>query len=144
MSTPDAAILTAPALARSEPTQRTAANTLYRSLAAQLAAAGCFRLAPRRAVLYALGVLGAYTAAYALLLTAPAPGWRVVAAAALAFVSVHAGFIAHEAGHGALTRSGRLVSVNWAGVQHPADRAVLLVLSAYPPPAPSALQRAGP
>ena len=95
--------------AGAEPAQRAGADALYRALTAQLTTAGCFRLATPRAVGYSIAVLGVYGGAYALLLSAPAPWWRALAIATLAFVSVHAGFIAHEAGHGALTHNGRLV-----------------------------------
>jgi fatty acid desaturase len=83
---------------------------LHRLLVTELAGAGCFRPAPIRTALYASFVLTLYGGAYALLLSAP--GWpvRAVAIAALAFVSVHAGFIAHEAGHGAITRDRRLAA----------------------------------
>src|SRR5207237_5891095 len=49
-----------------------------------------------------------YAGAYTGLLTAPGWGLRLLCLAALAFLCVQAAFIAHEAGHGALTRDRRL------------------------------------
>jgi fatty acid desaturase len=79
-------------------------DRLYRALRAELHRAGCFRPATARTIVHAAVVLGAHAAAYAILLTAPAPPVRLLALAALAFLSVQASFIAHEAGHGAITR----------------------------------------
>ncbi len=85
-------------------------NALHRELVAELVQAGCFRRAPVRAAVYGAFILLGYAAAYAVLLSGPAVAPRVAALAALAFCSVHAGFFAHEAGHGALTRSRRLAA----------------------------------
>jgi fatty acid desaturase len=82
-------------------------NALHRELVAELVRAGCFRRAPVRAAIYGAFILLGYAAAYAVLLSGPAVGPRLAALAALAFFSVHAGFLAHEAGHGALTRNRR-------------------------------------
>ena len=49
---------------------------------------------------------------------------------------------AHEACHGALTRHRAIAADGRAGLQHPADRTLLLVLLPYPPSPPPALQRA--
>jgi len=81
---------------------------LHRALVADLAGAGCFRPAPARTAAYGAFVLVGYAAAYAVLLTDPGIALRLLAIAALAFLSVHAGFIAHEAGHGAITRNRRV------------------------------------
>jgi fatty acid desaturase len=83
-------------------------DRLYRSLVAELAAAGCFRRTPTWNVTYGALLIGGYAAAYATLLTAPGLGVRVAAIVVLACLTVHAGFIAHEAGHGAITRKRRV------------------------------------
>ena len=86
-------------------------DELHRELIAQLSAAGCFRPAPLRCAFYVTFILGCYAAAYALLLSAP-PAWLRAAAIVLAaFISVHAAFVAHEAGHGALTRNRRVAAL---------------------------------
>ena len=83
-------------------------HRLHRLLINELARAGCFKPAPVRAAAYGAFVLGGYACAYAGLLTAPGWGLRLLCLAALAFLCVQAAFIAHEAGHGALTRDRRL------------------------------------
>jgi len=83
---------------------------LHRMLIAELSAAGCFRPAAARTAAYGAFILASYTAAYAALLTGPGVAVRALAIFVLAFVSVHAGFIAHEAGHGAITRDRRLAA----------------------------------
>ena len=83
-------------------------HRLHRLLVNELSAAGCFRPAPVRTALYGLFVLSGYAAAYAGLLTAPGWGLRLLCLATVAFLCVHAGFIAHEAGHGAITRNRRI------------------------------------
>ena len=85
-------------------------NRLHRLLTAELAAAGCFRPAPARAAAYGVFILSVYAAAYATLLADPGIALRALAIVALAFISVHAGFLAHEAGHGALTRDRRIAA----------------------------------
>jgi fatty acid desaturase len=52
-----------------------------------------------------------YAAAYGTLLTRPGLIVHALALAALSFFCVHAGFLAHEAGHGAVTRDRRAVLV---------------------------------
>jgi len=85
-------------------------NRLHRLLVGELASAGCFRPAPVRTAVYGGFVLTIYSAAYALLLTTPGIAARALAIIVLAFASVQAGFIAHEAGHGAITRNRRLAA----------------------------------
>ena len=86
-------------------------DELHRELIAQLSAAGCFRPAPARCTVYVTFILACYAAAYAVLLSAP-NGWLRAAAIFLAaFISVHAAFVAHEAGHGALTRDRRVAGL---------------------------------
>ncbi|HYL88089.1 MAG TPA: acyl-CoA desaturase [Burkholderiales bacterium] len=84
---------------------------LHRELLAELSAAGCFRRAPGRSAAFGTAILVIYAGAYALLLTAPALPLRLLAIAILAFLCVQAGFLAHEAGHGALTNNRRLASL---------------------------------
>ena len=82
-------------------------DQLHRMLIAEVANAGCFRPAPLRTVAYGLFILAVYALAYVTLMAGPGPAWRALAIVALAFISVHGGFIAHEAGHGAITRDRR-------------------------------------
>src|SRR2546428_13242634 len=81
---------------------------LHRMLVAELSGAGCFRPAAARTAAYGAFILASYAAAYAALLTGPGGSARALAIFVLAFISVHAGFIAHEAGHGAITRDRRV------------------------------------
>ena len=83
---------------------------LHRMLIAELSGAGCFRPAAARTAAYGAVVLASYAAAYAALLTGPGVAARALAIFVLAFISVHAGFIAHEAGHGAITRDRRVAA----------------------------------
>ena len=85
-------------------------SRLHRLLIGELASAGCFRPAPVRTAAYGAFILGVYSAAYGVLLTAPGIAARTLAIVVLAFASVHAGFIAHEAGHGAITRNRRVAA----------------------------------
>jgi len=80
-------------------------------LMAELSAAGCFRPATARAASYGAFILASYAGAYTTLLGAPGITLRALAIVVLAFVSVHAGFMAHEAGHGAITRDRRLADL---------------------------------
>jgi fatty acid desaturase len=82
-------------------------DRLHRMLIAELASAGCFRPATLRCAAYGTFIVACYAAGYAALLTDPHLAVRVLAIAAIAFISVHAGFVAHEAGHGAITRDRR-------------------------------------
>jgi fatty acid desaturase len=84
------------------------AEHLHRLLTAELSRAGCFRRAPLRSAAYGAFILAVYAAAYATLLTDPGAALRAAAVVALAFTSVHAGFVAHEAGHRALTHDRRI------------------------------------
>ena len=84
---------------------------LHRALAAELSAAGCFRRAPFRSASFGSAILAGYASAYALLLTAPSLPLRLAAIAFLSFLCVQAGFLAHEAGHGALSSNRRLASL---------------------------------
>ena len=81
---------------------------LFRALRAELDVAGCFRAAPARAMGYGALIVGVYSAAYATLLADPDIALWLCAVVALLFANVHAGILAHEAGHGALTRNRRI------------------------------------
>jgi fatty acid desaturase len=83
---------------------------LHRLLIAELSVAGCFRPATLRCAAYGAFILACYAAGYATLLSDPGPGLRSLAITLLAFISVQAGFVAHEAGHGAITRDRGLAT----------------------------------
>jgi fatty acid desaturase len=77
---------------------------LNAELRRRLAAAGCFRRAPALMAVHMAAVLAAFGCGYALLLTGP-PAWlRGFTLLGLAIASVHAGIVAHDAGHGTITR----------------------------------------
>src|SRR5688572_33231712 len=82
-------------------------DEVHRLLIAELSAAGCFRPASLRCAVYCAFILTCYTTAYAVLLPAPDAWLRVAAIVLAAFISVHAAFVAHEAGHGAIKRNRR-------------------------------------
>ena len=83
---------------------RSRGDRLHRLLTAELAAAGCFRAAPLRCAAYAAFIIAGYAAAYTTLLCDPTLAARAIAIVAVAFFSMHAGFLAHEAGHGAISK----------------------------------------
>jgi fatty acid desaturase len=83
---------------------------LHRRLTGELSRAGCFCPVPLRSAAFGAFILVCYAAGYATLLSDPGLGLRAAAIALLAFFSVQAGFVAHEAGHGALTRNRRLAT----------------------------------
>lgn len=87
---------------------------LYRMLTAELSKAGCFRPTPVRTSVHGALVVAGYAGAYAVLLAEPGLAVRALALVALAFLSVQAGFIAHEVLHGAVTRNRRAVA--WLGL----------------------------
>lgn len=86
-------------------------HRLHRVLINELTAWGRVRPAPVRTTAYAAFVLGGYACGYAGLLAAPGWGIRILCLLALAFLTVQAGFIAHEAGHGAITRNRRVAEL---------------------------------
>lgn len=88
-------------------------DRLYRTLLAELSHAGCFRPTTARTAVYGAFILLGYAAAYVTLLGRPGLAVHALALAALAFFGVHAGFLAHEAGHGAVTRDRRAAA--WVG-----------------------------
>lgn len=85
-------------------------DRLHRRLIAELSNAGCFRPATGRSIGYGLFIVSGYASAYLTLLTGPGPVLRVLAIVAVAFLCVHAGFVAHEAGHGAITRNRKVAA----------------------------------
>src|SRR3989442_1594521 len=85
-------------------------DRLHRMLIADLSNAGCFRPTTARNAVYGAFILVGYAGAYATLLAGPGFAVRALALAALAFLGVHAGFLAHEGGHGAITRDRRAVA----------------------------------
>jgi fatty acid desaturase len=88
-------------------------DRLHSLLIAELCNAGCFEPTPARNVVYGAFILFAYAGAYTVLLAGPGPAVRALALAALAFLTVHAGFFAHEIGHGAVTHDRRAIA--WLG-----------------------------
>src|SRR2546423_14567443 len=88
-------------------------DRLHRTLIAELSEAGCFAPTPARNVVYGAFILVGYAAAYVALLAGPGLAARALALATLAFLTVHAGFFAHEVGHGAITRDRRATA--WLG-----------------------------
>jgi fatty acid desaturase len=91
------------ATSRANPSAITGAD-FRRQLKAELTTAGCFTPAPLRQSVHMIIIVLVYGAGYALLLTGPDIVARVALVLLLAFISVQAGYIAHEAGHGAITR----------------------------------------
>ena len=85
-------------------------DRLHRMLIGELSNAGCFRSTPVRNALYAAFILVGYAGAYATLLAGPGLGVHALALVTLAFLTVHAGFFAHEAGHGAIVRNRRAIA----------------------------------
>jgi len=85
-------------------------DRLRRMLLAELSNAGCFRPTTARNVVYGAFILAGYAGAYATLLAGPGLAVHALALVTLAFVSVHAGFLAHEVGHGAVTRNRRAIA----------------------------------
>src|SRR5262249_19519003 len=63
-----------------------------------------------RSMAYGALILGTYAVAYGVLLTDPGLAIRALAIVALAACCMHGGFLAHEAGHGALTSNRRLAT----------------------------------
>ncbi len=83
---------------------------LYRMLWSELERAGCFRPAPWFTLANAVLVVNMYAAGFTMLLVTNGIGFRLLALLLLAFANVHAGFLAHETGHGAITPNRRLAS----------------------------------
>jgi fatty acid desaturase len=84
---------------------------LHRLLLRELSDAGCLRSATWQSLGYAAFVFVGYFGAYAVLIGDPGLVVRAGALMGAAFFSVQAGFLAHEAGHGALTRKRGLATL---------------------------------
>ena len=84
-------------------------KSLGSELREQLSMAGCFAPATIPQTFHMLLVILLYGSGYTALLLEPTIGLRLTALILLAFASVQAGYIAHEAGHGAITKNRRLV-----------------------------------
>ena len=84
---------------------------LYRMLRHELEEAGCFEPALWRKLGNMAFVVSAYGLGYVTLLGDPATAPRLAALVLIAFANVQAGFVAHEAGHGAVTRKRRVAAV---------------------------------
>ncbi len=89
---------------------RQAGQRLYRMLKRELDRAGCFERPAWRGLGHMVYALVAYVIGYWVLLQGPTPISRLMALVLVAFACVHAGFVAHDAGHGAITRNRRLAS----------------------------------
>jgi len=94
--------------ARAEADAFAKGQRLHRLLLGELNEAGCFRRAPARTAAYGAFIVAVYAAGYAALLTEPDFALRALALVLVAFANVHAGFLAHEIGHGAVTHDRRL------------------------------------
>jgi len=70
----------------------------------QLLQAGCFKPASMQHVFHMLAVVTLYAGGYSVLLLQPTISIYFIVLVVLAFANVQAGFIAHEAGHGAITK----------------------------------------
>ncbi len=84
---------------------------LYRMLCHELKDAGCFEPALWHQMGNMVFVVSAFGLGYLTLLGDPATGPPLAALVLIAFANVQAGFIAHEAGHGAVTRKRRVAAV---------------------------------
>jgi fatty acid desaturase len=78
-------------------------------LRAELKRAGCFAPAPLAQICHMIIIILLFAGAYFLLLLQPGSGIEILALMLLAFLSVQAGYIAHEAGHGAITKKRWLI-----------------------------------
>jgi fatty acid desaturase len=86
-------------------------KALWVQLRNELKTAGCFKAATVQQILHMFVVVTLYAGAYLVLLTQPGIGARLASLVLLAFISVQAGFIAHEAGHRAITRKRWLTNI---------------------------------
>ena len=80
----------------------------YGDLRKRLAQAGCFRPAPWAYGIKIAFVLVAGAIGYFALLSGPEPAVRIALVLLIAFASVQAGFLAHDAGDGGITSNRRL------------------------------------
>ena len=86
-------------------------DDVYQMLRRELIDAGCFERALWSEIGSMIFVVSTFGFGYLILLGDPATGPRLAALALIAFASVHAGFVAHETGHGAVTRNRRAAVV---------------------------------
>ena len=86
-------------------------DEFYPVLRRELIDAGCFEPALWSQIGSMTFVVTTFGFGYLTLLGDPATGPRLAALALIAFASVHAGFVAHETGHGAVTRNRRAAVV---------------------------------
>ena len=86
-------------------------DRLYYKLHRELKAAGCFEPAHGSQIGYMILVVSAFGLGYFTLLGDAALGPRLAALLLIAAANVHAGFVAHEIGHGAFTRNRTLAAV---------------------------------
>jgi len=86
-------------------------NRLYAILRRELRDAGCFEPVLWRQIGYMIFVVLAFGIGYITLLGDAAMGPRLAALLLIAAANVHAGFVAHEIGHGAVTRNRRAAVV---------------------------------
>ncbi len=86
-------------------------NRLYGMLRRELRDAGCFEPIRWRQVGYMIFVVSAFGIGYVALLGDVALGPRLAMLVLIAAANVHAGFVAHEIGHGAVTRNRRVAMV---------------------------------
>lgn len=85
-------------------------RVLYRELRGRLTEAGCFRPAPWAYGIKIALVLLTVVSSYIALLTGPGPMARIALVLLIAFASVQAGLVAHDAGDGGVTSNRGLAS----------------------------------
>ena len=88
-----------------------AGDSLYYLLHREVMDAGCFEPVRWRQIGYMIFVVSGFGLGYLTLLSDAAMGPRLAALVLIAAASVHAGFVAHEIGHGAVTRNRTLAVV---------------------------------
>ena len=92
-------------------TESGSGKSLGIQLRKELKQAGCFAPAPFAQVCHMIVITLVFAGAYGLLLLKPGTGIELLALLLLAFASVQAGYISHEAGHGAITRKRWLIGL---------------------------------
>jgi len=93
------------------PLSREAGRELKKSLRIKLEEAGCFKPTPVYHSLHILALTALYTWAYLVLLTDSPLYIHILALILVAFTNVQSGLIAHEVGHGAVTKKKRLADL---------------------------------
>jgi fatty acid desaturase len=102
-------------------------RALHGDLRNRLAQAGCFRPAPWAYGIKIALVLAAGACGYLALLSDPEPAVRIALTVLIAFASVQAGFLAHDAGDGGITSNRPLAR----GLRHLLMNFVSAVSSSY-------------